>query len=167
MANKNPKNNQRADRAANRKADNVKISPEEQRVLLAKQFGIKQKTKDFIDDMLEHPEETARDIYLKHHKTNNKNTASTAVNKLLKKPSVIGYKDSAVGKAKRKVIALVDSPNDSIALKASEAIIDRMEGKAIQRNETTSKTVTVKLDLQGLKLGAHYIRPELNTPITE
>ena len=78
----------------------------------------------------------------------------------MKSPSVIGYKDSAVKKAKRRVIELVDSSNENTALKASQDIIDRNEGKAIQKSETTSKVVTVKLDIGGARLGAHYIRPE-------
>ena len=154
-------NNNRPDRGKNKKAGNAPAeSTAERKQRLAKQYGIKTKTKETIDYMLEHPEVTQAEAYMKFHGTTNKKTASNAVTKLLKKPSVIGYKDSAVKKAKRRVIALVDSSNESIALKAADSIIDRTEGKAIQKNETTSKVVTVKLDLSGARLGAHYIKPE-------
>lgn len=161
------KNNNRPDRGKNRKAGNApELSAGQERANLARQLGIKQKTKDVIDEMLEKPNELPRDIYMKHHKTTNKNTASTAMNKLLKKPSVIGYRDAAVGKAKRRIVSLVDSTNESIALKAADSIIDRNEGKAVQKTENTSRTVRVSLDLSGLRLGSHYIKPEQLEPQT-
>jgi len=82
--------------------------------------------------------------------TESRITAKNAASKLLQKPSVIGYKDSAVKKAKNRIVSLVESPNESISLKASQDIIDRNEGKAVQKNESISKTVTVSLDLTGV-----------------
>lgn len=159
------KNNNRPDRAANRKAGNApKLTPEQERTVLAKSLGIKPKTKEFVDNLLENPNMTQAEVYMLNHKTVNKNTASRAANRVLKKPSVIGYKDSAVGKAKRRIVSLVDSTNESIALKAADSIIDRNEGKAIQRNETTQRTVKVTLDLSGTRIGAHYVKPELLQP---
>lgn len=154
-------NNNRPDRGKNKKAGNDRAeSPAEVKQRLAKQYGIKPKTKEVIDLLNDDPTLSNTEAYLKVHGTSNRNTAATAMNKLLKKPSVIGYKDAAVKKAKRRVIELVDSSNESVALKAAESIIDRNEGKAIQKSESTSKVVTVKLDLAGARLGAHYIRPE-------
>ena len=154
-------NNNRPDRGKNRKAGNDRPeSTAERKQRLAKQYGIKPKTKAMIDDMLDDPKLTQREAYMRHHKTTNLNTVDRALNRTMKKPSVIGYKDSAVKKAKRRIIELVDSSNESIAVKASQDIIDRNEGKAIQKSETTSKIVTVKLDIGGARLGAHYIRPE-------
>jgi hypothetical protein len=161
-----PKNNNRADRGANRKSGNdPKLSAEEERDLLAKQFRIKDSTKQFVDELINNPKQDIGEAYLKTHKTLSKRNASTAGSKLLKKPAVIGYKDSAVGKAKRRIVSLVDSSNESIALKAADSIIDRNEGKAVQKNETTSKVVEVKLDITGLRIGAHYLNPaQLTAP---
>lgn len=154
-------NNNRPDRGKNRKAGNeAPESTAERKQRLAKQYGIKPKTKEYIDMLNDNPTMSQTEAYIRTHKTNSIKTAKSEASKLLQRPAVIGYKDSAVKKAKRRVIELVDSSNESIALKAADSIIDRTEGKAIQKNETTSKVVTVKLDLSGARLGAHYIKPE-------
>lgn len=154
-------NNNRPDRGSNRKAGNDRPeSTAEKQQRLAKQYGIKPKTKQFVDLLNDDPKLSAAEAYIRTHSTESRITAKNAASKLLQKPAVIGYKDSAVKKAKRRVIELVDSSNESIALKAADSIIDRTEGKAIQKSETTSKVVTVKLDIGGARLGAHYVRPE-------
>lgn len=160
MANKNPKNNQRTDRGKNRKAGNVKLRPEEERAKLAKQLGLKPKTKQFIDEMINNPKISQTEAYIRTHATNNRRVASVEASKLLAKPNVIGYKDSAVKKAKNRIVELVSSENESIALKASQDVIDRNEGKAIQKSESISRTVEVKVDLTGVKLGNHWLKPE-------
>lgn len=152
------KNNNRADRGKNRKAGNApKLSTEEKKDRLAKQLGIKPKTKEFIDLMNDNPKLSATEAYIRTHKTESRITAKNAASKLLQKPSVIGYKDSAVRKAKRRIVELVDSSNESIAIKASQDIIDRNEGKAVQKSESVNKTVEVKLDLSGVRIGSHYL----------
>lgn len=157
MANSKPKNNQRADRGKNRKSGNVRLSAEEKKEVLAKQYGLKPKTVELLDNLDKYPTKTQAEVYMMNHKTENKITASNAVTKLLKKPSVIGYKDSAVRLAKNRVVSLVKSTNESIALKASQDIIDRNEGKSVQKTENLSRTVEVKLDLTGVRVGSHYI----------
>jgi hypothetical protein len=164
MANPKPKNNQRPDRGQNRKGGNTQPSPEEQRLLLAKGLGIKPKTKEFVDLMNQDPKLSAAEAYIRTHQTNSRETAAVNASKLLAKTNVQIYKKSIVAKAKRKIGILIDSENERIALDAAKDVIDRTEGKAIQKNETTSKVVTVKLDLSGLKLGAHYVAPELKSP---
>lgn len=164
MANPKPKNNQRLDRADNKKRGNApELTPEEQRIVLAKTLGIKPKTKEFVDLMNADPKLSATEAYIRTHQTESRATARTNASQLLAKTNVAIYKSSIVKKAKVKVGLLIDSSNESIALKAAQDVIDRTEGKAIQKNETTSKVVTVKLDLSGLKLGAHYVSPEQNS----
>lgn len=162
------KNNQRADRGKNKKSGNeAKLSAGEKRDLLAAQLKLRPKTKAFVDELLNNPKQDIGDAYLKTHKTLSKRNASIAGSKLLKKPNVIGYKDSAVKKAKLRIITLVDSSNESVALKASESIIDRNEGKAIQKSENTNRTVEVKLDLTGVRIGGHYLAPTTPTALPE
>lgn len=154
-------NNNKAARGANRKAGNSpRKTPEQQRAELARSLGLKTKTKEFVDTLIDNPKMTQGEAYLATHKTNSKRNASIAASKLLKQPNVIGYKSSAVGKAKRRIITLVDSENQSIALKASQDIIDRNEGKAVQKSESINRTVEVKLDLTGARIGAHYLQPD-------
>lgn len=164
--NMNKPNNNRADRGKNRKSGNVKPSPEEQRRILARQLGIKEKTREFIDLMNDNPKLSATEAYIRTHSTTNRITAGTAASKLLKKPSVIGYKDSAVKKAKRRIVTLIESDNESIALKAAQDVIDRNEGKSVQKTENLSRVVEVKLDLSGARIGAHFINSP-NVPLVE
>jgi len=158
-------NNNKTARGANRKAGNEKkLTPEEKRVQLAKELKLRPKTKEFVDKLIDNPKMSQTEAYIQTHSTNSRDTAKVEASKLLTKPNVVGYKQSAVGKAKRRVITLVDSSNESIALKASQDIIDRNEGKAVQKNEHTSQVVEVKLDLTGARIGAHYLQG-IQTPV--
>lgn len=163
------RNNNRPDRGRNTKQgnDTKVLSKEDIRTKRAKEYGIKPKTKEFIDLMVDNPKLSATEAYIRTHETNDRNTARSQASKLQQRPAVIGYKDSAVKKAKRRIVLLVDSPNESIALKASESIIDRHEGKAVQKSENINRTVEVKLDLTGARLGAHYIPPSTPVPLIE
>lgn len=162
-------NNNRPDRGKNKKAGNVstKVRPEEERAKLAKQLGLKRRTKEFVDEIINNKTISNTQAYINTHETNSRKTASIEASKLLKKPSVQAYSNQAVGRAKRRIVTLVDSNNESIALKASESIIDRVEGKAIQRSESLNRTVEVKLDLSGVRIGAHHVISANNTPIEE
>lgn len=154
-------NNNRADRGKNRKAGNApRISAEKQRDILAKQFNIKPKTKELVDMLLEDKTLTQTDAYMSLHPKASRKTAGRVASRVLNKPAVIGYSQAAVGKAKRRIITLVDSENESISLKAAQDVIDRNEGKAVQKNESTVRTVEVKLDFGQLRIGAHYVNPE-------
>lgn len=156
------KNNNRADRGANKKAGNSpRLTAEEKKRILAKQLRLRPKTVAMVDMLLENPKLTQTEAYMRTHDTDNRKNAGIQASKILNKPSVQIYKDSAVRKAKSRIVSLVDSENESIALKAATDIIDRTEGKAVQKNETTTKTVEVKLDLTGVKLGNHYIKPDM------
>lgn len=161
------KNNNRPDRGKNRKAGNVTLSAEEESTLLAKQLKLKPKSKAVLDEILNNPKISKTEAYMKVHSTNNRNTARAAVAKLTAKPSAKIYSDRAVGKAKRRIVELVDSSNESIAVKASQDILDRTEGKAIQRSENLNRTVEVKLDLSGARIGSHYMQPAPEVPLIE
>jgi len=155
-------NNNRADRKTktvdNTKRGNVKQAPKTREVL-AKELKLKPKTKAFVDKLIEEPKLSQTEAYIQTHETNNRDTAKVEASKLLTKPNVQIYKDSAVIKAKKRIVALVDSDNENIAIKASQDIIDRVEGKAVQKNESTQRTVNVMLDLTGVKLGGHNLSP--------
>lgn len=155
-------NNTKAARGKNTRAgnDNIAVTKEIELHRLAKELNIRPKTKALFDEMINNPTITQQEAYIKTHKTNNKNTANVEASKLLNSPKYEIYKANAVGKAKRRIVSLVDSDNEQIALKASQDIIDRTEGKATQKTESINKTVEVKLDLTGVRLGAHYVKPQ-------
>lgn len=159
------KNNNRPDRGANRKAGNApKLTAEQKLAQVAKELRIRPKTKALFDEVINNPKITQREAYIRTHQTNNIKTADVQASRLLNSAKYQIYKASAVGKAKRRVVQLVDSDNEGIALKASQDILDRTEGKAVQKTENLSRTVEVKLDLTGVRLGAHYVKPELTEP---
>lgn len=153
-------NNNKAARGKNAKSGNVNLTPEEARTVLAKQLGIKPKTKEFVDLMQADSKLSATEAYIRTHQTESRATARANASKLQAKASVQIYSDSIVKKAKTRIGSLVQSPNESIALKASQDVIDRTEGKAIQKTENSTKVVHVSLDLSGLRLGAHYVKAE-------
>jgi len=154
------KNNNRADRGANKKTGNApKLTAEDKNTQLAKQLRIKPRTKAMVDKLLDNPSMSQTQAYIETHETNNRTVAKNEASKLLTKPSVMIYKASAIKKAKERIVSLVDSDNENIALKASQDIIDRTEGKAHHKDEQVSRTVHVSLDLTGVKLGNHYLTP--------
>ncbi len=154
------KNNNRADRGANKKAGNApKLTAEDKNTQLAKQLRIKPNTKAMVDKLLANPGMSQTQAYIETHQTNNRVVARNEASKLLAKPSVAIYKASHIKKAKSRIVSLVDSTNENIALKASQDIIDRTEGKAGHKDDQVSRTVHVSLDLTGVKLGNHYLTP--------
>jgi predicted ATPase len=158
-------NNNRADRGKNRKAGNSpKVTEAVKREELAKSLGLKPRSKAFLDLLLEDPTLSQTEAYIRTHETNDRATARARASEIATKSSAMIYKDSAVGKAKRRIVQLVNSDNESIALKASQDIIDRTSGKAVQKQDITSRTVEVKLDLSGVRIGAHYIPPAVPVP---
>ena len=153
------KNNNRADRGSNRKAGNAPAETlKEKQDRLAKELRIKPRTRAMVDKLIDNPSMSQTQAYIETHETNSRSNAAIQASKILKKDNVKIYKDSAVAKAKSRIVTLVDSPNDNIALKASQDILDRTQGKAIQRNERESSTVHVSLDLNGTRLGNHYVQ---------
>lgn len=108
---------------------------------------MKPKTKAFADKLLADPKISATQAYLDTHQTTNKASAGVSAHQLLKKPNVQIYMKKHIDKAKHKVITLVDSDKEEIALKASESILDRALGKPTQRQESVSTVVSLNLDL--------------------
>lgn len=161
MSNRTPVNNQRPDRGRNRKAGNVKLSAEEERAKLAKELRIRPKTKALVELLEQQPHLSQSEAYRILHPKASIKTSQVQSSKILNKDSVQIYSNAVVRKAKLRIGSLVDSGNENIALKASEAILDRQLGKAVQRNENTSTTVRVALDLTGARLGAHFVRPDV------
>lgn len=155
-------NNNRKDRGKNKKRGNVIETPIDKRGAIASELGITEKTKKFYDEVIDNPRMGQVEAYKNTHDTThhtNPNSADVAASRLLKSDKYAIYKASVVGRAKRRIASLVNSDNENIALKASQDIIDRTEGKATQKNEVTSRTVHVSLDVTGVKLGGHNISP--------
>lgn len=156
------KNNQRPDRGANRKTGNApKETPEQKRDRLAKELGLTRRQQSFVDELLENKGISATEAYIRIYGNKSRNSARALASQTLAKPNVQIYKDSAIRKAKTRIVGLVDSDNEQIALKAAQDIIDRTEGKAGHNEAEKSRTVKVIVDLTGVKLGNHYLPSEV------
>lgn len=155
------KNNNRPDRGKNRKAGNApKLSAEEELKLLAKELRLQPKTIQLIELLQANPKLTQTEAYMQLHDVKDRRVAGANASRVLASDSARIYSAAAIGKARRRIVSLVQSSNESIALKAAQDILDREKGKAIQKSESTSRTVEVKLDLSGVRIGAHYLRPD-------
>jgi len=155
------KNNNRADRGKNKKAGNApKLSAEQELAQLAKELRLRPKTIELIEMLQNDKKLTQTEAYMRLHDVKDRRVAQANASRVLSSDSARVYSDAAVGKAKRRIVSLVQSRNENTALKASQDILDRNEGKAVQKSENLTRTVEVKLDLSGVRIGAHYLRPE-------
>ena len=109
------------------------------------------KQKAFADVLLGNPKisatKAALQTYGKPDRPTTYDTASQIAAENLQKPSIQIYMEEHVDKARNKIVTLVNSERDEIALNASKDILDRVHGKATQRVETSSTSVNLNLSL--------------------
>ena len=111
------------------------------------------KQKAFADALINDPKISATQAALKTYGKPEKPTTYATANDIartnLQNPSIQVYLEQHVDKAKFKVIELIDSEKEEIALRASEAVMDRALGKATQRTENVSVSLSFGMDLTG------------------
>jgi phage terminase small subunit len=79
--------------------------------------------------------EAALEVY----DTDNENTAAVIASQNLRKPSILEKFREAQGIAHSTIVSLaVGAENEAVRLNAAKDIIDRTEGKAMQRTDVTS-----------------------------
>lgn len=114
----------------------------EERQKLAKKLKLKPKTVAFIEEMINNPKISQGRAYMNTHNTTNIASASATATNLLKNPNVKIYTSVIENKAKNKIASLIDSNREEIALKASQDILDRNIGKALQKTVNTSVNIS-------------------------
>lgn len=67
----------------------------------------------------------------------------------LENPRIQVYLEQHVDKAREKIVSLISSDKEEIALRASQDVIDRTHGKATQRTEVQSSKLSIHIDLTG------------------
>lgn len=118
----------------------------EQSTKLAKELKLKPKTKAFVDLTLQDPKISNTEAYLRTHKTDNRHVASVEASKTLAKPSVQIYKQTHIMQAVKKIVELTNHDKPDIALRASQDILDRTQGKAtIQSDNNTYTQINISL----------------------
>lgn len=115
-------------------------------------MALKQNSKKILDIIASEPNTNYTDAYRQVHPTASDITARTNSHKLIKKPEAQIYLQKHIDKAKSRVVELIDSNKENIALQASEAVLDRALGKAIQRVQTENKHLIMKIDTSDLGL---------------
>jgi hypothetical protein len=109
------------------------------------------KQKAFVDVLVNNPKTSATQAILQTYGKPGKpptyQTAQQLAHENLTKPNVQLYMDKHIEKAKSKIISLIDSEKDDIALRASDSVLDRALGKATQRVEAQSTSVNITIEL--------------------
>lgn len=108
---------------------------------------LKTNSKAILDVYAEQKTKNATKAYKQIHQNASDVTAMTNAYKLLQKPEAQIYLERHISKASNRIVNLVDSDKPDIALRASQDILDRTQGKAIQQVQTTSKTISINIDL--------------------
>lgn len=91
------------------------------------------KQKAFADELINNPKQSNASAIMKTYNTTDTATASQMALENLNKPNIQLYLNQHVDKAKTRVVELVDSKREDIALRASQDILDRNLGKSVNR----------------------------------
>lgn len=109
--------------------------------------GLTRKQKAFAQHLLNNPKDSATEAAAQAYKITNRKSAEVIASENLGRPSIQLYLNEHIDKAKNRVVELVDSDKEDIALRASDSILDRALGKATQRIEQHTTGVTLTIDL--------------------
>lgn len=110
--------------------------------------GLTRKQKAFADYLINNPKASATQAATQTYDIKGKsNVAEVIASQNLSRPSIQLYLDEHIQKAKEKIVTLVDSQKDEIALKASESILNRELGTPVARQEVRSTRINISLGL--------------------
>lgn len=99
-------------------------------------YGLTRKQKAFADHILNNPKESATKAAQATYQTNSYDTARALASQNLAHPSIQLYLDEHIQMAKDKIVYLSQSADkEDVQFKASESILDRALGKAVQRSQ--------------------------------
>jgi len=116
---------------------------------------MKPKTKAFLDTIVSNPKLSATKAYLSTHETTNVASARASASKLLATPNAQLYLQEHVDKARNRIVELIDSDKEEIALRASDSVLDRQLGRPTQRIEAVSNVVSINIDLSATNHTPH------------
>lgn len=112
-----------------------------------KTYKLTRKQKAFADELINNPKMSATQAIKNTYNVTTDTSASVTAHENLRKPSIQLYLDKHIDKAKNRVVELIDSNREDIALRASDSVLDRALGKAVQRSEVQTTGVTLNIDL--------------------
>lgn len=107
---------------------------------------MKPNTIAFADALIANPKKSHTQAYLDTHRTTNRNVARSEAAKTIAKPSVQIYLKKHANRAKERMLELVESRKEDIALRASVDILDRTYGKAVQRQQSENTNLNINVE---------------------
>lgn len=134
------------------------------------------KQKAFADKILDNPlitgKQAAKEVFGTGKEISD-GTAEVIASEYLRKPQIMAYLDTYSTKAEHVVVEamkakknqygfnpdtkgmelIASEPDHAIRLRAADSLMDRLHGKATQRVETTSKTISIAIDLTQMDAG--------------
>lgn len=104
--------------------------------------------KAYADTKLENPNMPLTEVVKRAYpNVKDSNVASTIAALNDKNKDLQIYTGEQVNKAKKRIVELIDSEREDISLRASVDVLDREHGKAVQQVQTTSRVMTISIDL--------------------
>jgi hypothetical protein len=112
---------------------------------------LKVNSKRTLDIIATQDKTNASQAYKQTHPNASDSTARTNASALMRNPEAQIYLQKHVDKATTKIVELVDSSREDIALKASESILDRQLGKPITKTHSINLNLSIEEALNSLE----------------
>ena|ERR1035437_8940403 len=116
-------------------------------MIKTKGLKLTRKQKAFADHLLNNPQHSATEAAAQTYEVSSRKSAEVIASENLRRPPIQIYLEEHIDKAKIKVVELIGSEKEDIALRASESVLDRALGKATQRTEQISVSLNFGMDL--------------------
>ncbi len=109
---------------------------------------LKPKSIAVLDELIKNPGITQTEAYQRHHPKANKDTARNEASALIAKPSSQIYLKKHVQMAKQTIVEIMgdETVKPDTRIKAAVDVLDRTQGKAIQRSEVKTENLNLNVE---------------------
>lgn len=108
---------------------------------------ITNKQKRFADELLAHPRKSATQAASEVYSVKNRHVAEVIASENMRKPEILDYMGTYADMAESRIIELIQSDDERVALSAAKDVLDRRYGKAMQRAEVSARVLKLDIDL--------------------
>lgn len=106
------------------------------------------KQQAFVRHLLDNPKDSATEAARQAYNVSSDNSASLIASENLRKPQIMAYLENYSTKAEHTIVKhMVQDKDKRLSFDAARDILDRLHGKATQRQEVKSTSVTVNVNL--------------------
>ena len=120
----------------------------ELKVMNGKQLPkLTRKQANFVNELINNPKQSATQAVMKTYDTNKAYVAKNIASVNLTKPNILQHLQANTERAEQKIVSLIDSDKEEIALRASQDVINRVHGTPVSTviNQSTGVTLTIDL----------------------